>query len=173
MCGGPEVLPLPPAAAACCYRLLLPPAAGARALRASGSGRIPAAGPCFVTRQPARPCCDTPSNLNLHSLSHPAACCPPPPLPACSCGYLLETSSHFQGTLAWAAPELLLGARCTEKIDIFSFGVVLWEMATRQLPQRGFLEPPKPSEDCPPVRAGAACPALHVRRRLSAAIQRV
>ena len=28
------------------------------------------------------------------------------------------------GTFAWAAPELLLGQRCSEKVDIFAFGVV-------------------------------------------------
>lgn len=32
------------------------------------------------------------------------------------------------GTFAWAAPELLLNDKCTEKVDIFSLGVVLWEV---------------------------------------------
>ena len=41
------------------------------------------------------------------------------------------------GTFAWAAPELLLGGRCSEKVDIFSLGVVLWEVATRERPARG------------------------------------
>jgi len=26
------------------------------------------------------------------------------------------------GTLAWSSPEMLLGARCTEKSDCYSFG---------------------------------------------------
>lgn len=30
------------------------------------------------------------------------------------------------GTLAWSAPELLLGERCTTKADVYSFGVLLW-----------------------------------------------
>jgi serine/threonine protein kinase len=34
------------------------------------------------------------------------------------------------GTFAWAAPELLTGTKCTEKADMFSFGVVLWCVAT-------------------------------------------
>ena len=33
-------------------------------------------------------------------------------------------SSMFAGTLAFAAPELLLAAPCTNKIDIYSLGVV-------------------------------------------------
>ena len=41
------------------------------------------------------------------------------------------------GTFAWAAPELLLGRRCSEKVDIFAFGVVLWEIATGERPARG------------------------------------
>eukprot|EP00887_Chlorella_sp_A99_P003887 scaffold11.g3887.t1 len=32
------------------------------------------------------------------------------------------------GTLAWAAPELLWGQRCTEKADIYSYGIVLWRV---------------------------------------------
>lgn len=43
------------------------------------------------------------------------------------------------GTFAWAAPELLMGGRCSEKVDIYSFGVVLWELATAERPQRGQL----------------------------------
>ena len=118
----------------------------------------------------------------------------------------------FGGTLAWAAPELLLAAPCTNKIDIYSLGVVrgdrpydregwrcggaasaccaaqvqsrrlscgaeankaslvtqhqacppyllpcviitqmLWELATKEVPRRGFVQPPPPSEDCPQV----------------------
>ena len=33
----------------------------------------------------------------------------------------------FVGTLAYAAPEILLGEQCSLKSDIYSFGVVLWE----------------------------------------------
>ena len=38
------------------------------------------------------------------------------------------------GTFAWAAPELLLGERCTCAADMYSFGVVMWEVATRARP---------------------------------------
>jgi serine/threonine protein kinase len=37
------------------------------------------------------------------------------------------------------APELLMGARCSEKLDIWSLAVVLWEIATGDRPIRGQL----------------------------------
>lgn len=46
---------------------------------------------------------------------------------------------EIAGTFAWAAPELLLGQRCSEKADIYAFGVVVWELATGERPQRGQL----------------------------------
>jgi serine/threonine protein kinase len=54
---------------------------------------------------------------------------------ACCRDYV--TSLDSTGTFAWAAPELLLGRRCTEKVDIYSFGVVLWEIVTGERPMRG------------------------------------
>ncbi|CAK0769191.1 hypothetical protein CVIRNUC_003641 [Coccomyxa viridis] len=51
----------------------------------------------------------------------------------------LSTRSTIFGTLDYAAPEVLTTARCTEKIDIFSMGVVMCEMITGQHPQRHFL----------------------------------
>ncbi len=38
------------------------------------------------------------------------------------------------GTWAWVAPEVILGGRVTMKADIFSFGVVLWEIITLERP---------------------------------------
>ena len=64
-------------------------------------------------------------------------------------GYLTASAGQVIGTLAWSAPELLLGKRCTEKVDIYSLGIVLWEIATGKMPQRGFTQPPPPSERCP------------------------
>ena len=46
------------------------------------------------------------------------------------------------GTFAWAAPELLLNIRCDEKVDIYSFGVLLWEVVTGERPTRGSMRPP-------------------------------
>ena len=45
------------------------------------------------------------------------------------------------GTFAWSAPEVLMGGRCSEKVDIFSYGVVLWELVTGESPVRGRLRP--------------------------------
>ena len=43
-----------------------------------------------------------------------------------SATYLATDASRFAGTLAWAAPELLIGHRISAKADMYSFGVVLW-----------------------------------------------
>ncbi|KAK9818283.1 hypothetical protein WJX72_010061 [[Myrmecia] bisecta] len=53
------------------------------------------------------------------------------------------------GTFAWAAPELLTGLRCTEKADIYSFGVILHEICTGLPPQRGALRKLRCPEECP------------------------
>jgi len=45
------------------------------------------------------------------------------------------------GTFAWSAPEVLMGGRCSEKVDVFSYGVVLWELCTGESPVRGRLRP--------------------------------
>ena len=42
-------------------------------------------------------------------------------------------------TIAWAAPEVVYRRRATEKIDIWSFGIILWEVVTGQVPQPGQL----------------------------------
>ena len=34
------------------------------------------------------------------------------------------------GTFAWAAPEMLLGQDLTDALDVYSLGVVLWEIVT-------------------------------------------
>ena len=38
------------------------------------------------------------------------------------------------GTLRWTAPEIILGKRYSEMVDIYSFGVILTEFDTRRLP---------------------------------------
>ena len=51
----------------------------------------------------------------------------------------LTTAYYHAGTFTWTAPEILMGLRCTEKCDLFSLGVVLWEIITGETPQRGRL----------------------------------
>lgn len=41
------------------------------------------------------------------------------------------------GTYQWMAPEVIVGQKYTEKADVFSFGVILWELATRKPPYLG------------------------------------
>ena len=38
------------------------------------------------------------------------------------------------GTAEWTAPEVLRGLPYNEKSDVYSYGVVLWELMTRQVP---------------------------------------
>lgn len=48
-------------------------------------------------------------------------------------------------TMAWAAPEVVYRKRATEKIDIWSYGVILWEIASGSIPHVGQLVIPKTS----------------------------
>eukprot|EP00002_Diphylleia_rotans_P021826 TRINITY_DN4256_c0_g1_i1.p1 TRINITY_DN4256_c0_g1~~TRINITY_DN4256_c0_g1_i1.p1 ORF type:complete len:695 (-),score=101.70 TRINITY_DN4256_c0_g1_i1:458-2542(-) len=41
------------------------------------------------------------------------------------------------GTLLWMAPEVILGEDYTEKADIYSFGIIIWEVFSRQEPYEG------------------------------------
>ena len=41
------------------------------------------------------------------------------------------------GTPCWTAPEILRGDKYDEKADVFSFGVVMWQVATRKEPFAG------------------------------------
>ena len=49
-------------------------------------------------------------------------------------------------TMAWAAPEVVYRKRATEKIDVWSFGVILWEVVSGRPPHPGLLTltPPVP-----------------------------
>ncbi|KAG8195887.1 hypothetical protein JTE90_001124 [Oedothorax gibbosus] len=42
----------------------------------------------------------------------------------------------FAGTVAWMAPEVIRHDPCSEKVDIWSFGVLLWELLTREIPYK-------------------------------------
>ncbi|KAL4529628.1 hypothetical protein Ndes2437B_g08800 [Nannochloris sp. 'desiccata'] len=60
-----------------------------------------------------------------------------------------EYVTGVMGTLSWSAPEMLWGTKCTEKADIYSYGIVLWEICTGEKPVRGQLRDVKVPEECP------------------------
>lgn len=41
------------------------------------------------------------------------------------------------GTYRWMAPEMIKERRYTRKVDVYSFGIVLWELTTALLPFQG------------------------------------
>eukprot|EP00826_Nyctotherus_ovalis_P037218 TRINITY_DN3382_c0_g2_i1.p1 TRINITY_DN3382_c0_g2~~TRINITY_DN3382_c0_g2_i1.p1 ORF type:complete len:803 (-),score=226.48 TRINITY_DN3382_c0_g2_i1:643-3051(-) len=41
------------------------------------------------------------------------------------------------GTYQWMAPEVIASSHYTEKADVFSFGIIMWEMAARKPPYYG------------------------------------
>uniref|UniRef100_A0A164XUE8 Protein kinase domain-containing protein n=1 Tax=Daucus carota subsp. sativus TaxID=79200 RepID=A0A164XUE8_DAUCS len=45
-------------------------------------------------------------------------------------------SGGLNGTLPWMAPELRTGKKVSEKVDVFSFGIVLWEILTGEEPYK-------------------------------------
>ncbi|TDH70666.1 uncharacterized protein CCR75_006421 [Bremia lactucae] len=82
---------------------------------------------------------------------------------------LARVRAHFQtmtgncGTTQWMAPEVLAAEKYTEKADVFSYGVVVWETVTQQCPYEGLTQiqaalgvlnnnlRPKIPEHCPPL----------------------
>nr|WIL05220.1 serine/threonine kinase [Pithovirus mammoth] len=64
------------------------------------------------------------------------------------------------GTPCWTAPEIIRGEKYDEKVDVFSFGIIMWQVVTRKEPFAGrnfmgvsldVLEGKRPQipEDCP------------------------
>ncbi|XP_032455007.1 mitogen-activated protein kinase kinase kinase 13 isoform X1 [Nasonia vitripennis] len=47
-----------------------------------------------------------------------------------------STRMTFAGTVAWMAPEIIRNEPCSEKVDIWSFGVVLWELLSGEIPYK-------------------------------------
>ena len=68
------------------------------------------------------------------------------------------------GTFAWAAPEVLLGRPCTEKVDVYSYGVMLWELSAGEAPTGRHLRPlrcaRKPSKILNTLEATGGCVLL-------------
>ena len=72
-----------------------------------------------------------------------------------------RTMTHGVGTACWLAPEVIKHARSSKYSDVYSYGIVLWELATREEVYEGLettqiiakvanesLRPPVPL-DCP------------------------
>jgi len=41
------------------------------------------------------------------------------------------------GTVQWMAPEVLMNEDYAEPADVFSYGIILWEMLTKECPYEG------------------------------------
>lgn len=48
----------------------------------------------------------------------------------------ISTKMSFAGTVSWMAPEVIRNEPCSEKVDIWSYGVVLWELLTCEIPYK-------------------------------------
>ena len=59
---------------------------------------------------------------------------------------------------------MLLGEGGSEKADVYSLGVVLWEIVTQEMPQRGRLRDPDVPRECPQAVADAIQACMQVGR---------
>lgn len=48
----------------------------------------------------------------------------------------VSTKMSFVGTVSWMAPEVIRNEPCSEKVDVWGFGVVLWELLTLEVPYK-------------------------------------
>uniref|UniRef100_A0A7S4I6F8 SH2 domain-containing protein n=2 Tax=Vannella robusta TaxID=1487602 RepID=A0A7S4I6F8_9EUKA len=46
----------------------------------------------------------------------------------------LQYKETIPGTPLWMPPEVMMGRKVTEKADVYSYGIVLWEIVTQQIP---------------------------------------
>jgi len=44
------------------------------------------------------------------------------------------TMTGFMGTSSYMSPEMIQGTRYSEKVDVYSFGILLWELYTHKIP---------------------------------------
>ena len=40
----------------------------------------------------------------------------------------------FVGTVGWMSPEMIRHEPCSEKVDVWSYGVLLWELLMQERP---------------------------------------
>ena len=62
---------------------------------------------------------------------------PPPQVKLCDFG-LVTTRATTAGTPNYMAPELLGDAPFSKAVDVYAFGVVLWELFARKVPFMGW-----------------------------------
>eukprot|EP00019_Armaparvus_languidus_P006004 CAMPEP_0168607050 /NCGR_PEP_ID=MMETSP0420-20121227/16923_1 /TAXON_ID=498008 /ORGANISM="Pessonella sp." /LENGTH=538 /DNA_ID=CAMNT_0008646807 /DNA_START=56 /DNA_END=1672 /DNA_ORIENTATION=- len=81
-------------------------------------------------------------------------------------GEVARDQKSAKGTPLWMAPEVMMFRGFTEKCDIYSFGIVLWEILTREEPFKEFhsfkefrdavckrhVRPPIPADTLPSLR---------------------
>lgn len=46
----------------------------------------------------------------------------------------VSTNTQLVGTPLWMAPEVILGENYDNKCDVYSFGIIMWEVLTEQMP---------------------------------------
>ncbi|KAJ1703649.1 hypothetical protein LUZ63_003428 [Rhynchospora breviuscula] len=68
-----------------------------------------------------------------------------------------RSSKGNMGTYRWMAPEMIKEKPCTRKVDVYSFGIVLWELTTCLVPYQGMT----------PVQAAYAVAEKNLRPPLS------
>ena len=51
---------------------------------------------------------------------------------------LLTGSNLYAGTAAYMAPEMFNKKPYNEKVDVFAYGTLLWEILTRRIPYEGY-----------------------------------
>ncbi|KAK3242739.1 hypothetical protein CYMTET_47588 [Cymbomonas tetramitiformis] len=88
----------------------------------------------------------------------------------CDFGHSRQQGSSMTesvGTVEWSAPELLRGQAATTSSDVFSFGVILWEVLTQRVP---FSAQPSiqvcPCLDEPPLAPSERVPDVSAVRHL-------
>ena len=52
-----------------------------------------------------------------------------------------DKATTFCGTLPWTSPEILKGTGYSEKCDVYSFAIVLWELLTKEEPYLNLNKP--------------------------------
>jgi serine/threonine protein kinase len=89
-----------------------------------------------------------------------------------------RTMTHGVGTACWLAPEVIKHARASKFSDVYGYGIILWELATREEVYQGLettqiiakvanesLRPPVP-QDCPWKEVMVQCWAENPHDRL-------